>query len=262
MFPGAAREALFGAVARVYEYRVDMTRDLHAGDSVDALVERARGPDAITRVNKVLATRLYLGGKALEAFYFPADSSGQRRAKYYDAGGMSLATAFLRMPIEFSRISSNFGLRLHPILNVRRMHEGTDYAAVAGTPVRSVADGTVLGAIYNPGGYGNMVEIRHINGIVSRYGHLRAFARDIRSGARVSQGQTIGYVGMTGLATGPHLHFEILVGGRQTDPRIALRRADGTPLDKRDRPRFDQLRAVLAALLAQGDGVVRLAQAR
>lgn len=263
MFPGAAREQLFSLVARVYEYRVDMSHDLRAGDSVSALVERARGPEASTRVSKVLASRLFVGGKPIDAFYFPVDSIGAKpRSKYYDATGKSLATAFLRAPIEFSRISSQFGQRFHPILKINRMHEGTDYAAASGTPVRAIADGTVIRAVYNPGGYGNMVEIRHINGIVTRYGHLRAFGRGIRSGTRVSQGQTIGYVGMTGLATAPHLHFEVLVAGRQTNPVRALRSADGTPLPQRDKPLFDQARALLAGLLSHSEGVVRLAQVR
>ncbi|HYV96628.1 MAG TPA: M23 family metallopeptidase, partial [Gemmatimonadaceae bacterium] len=221
---------------------------------------RARGPESTTRVRKVLAARLFVGGKPIDAFYFPADSSG-KRLKYYDATGRSLATAFLRAPIEFTRISSGFGQRFHPILKINRMHEGTDYAAAQGTPVRAIADGTVLRAVYNPGGYGNLVEIRHINGIVTRYGHLRGFAKGMHTGARVAQGETIGYVGMTGLATAPHLHFEVLVGGQQTNPVRALARTDGTPLPQRDKPQFDASRVLLSQLLSHPEGVVRLAQA-
>lgn len=262
MFP-SVREQLYGSVARVYEYRVDMSHDLQPGDSVSALVERSRGPDSVTRVGRVLATRLSVGGKAIDAFLFPvASSSGKTTNRFFDASGKSLATAFLKTPIEFSRISSSFGSRFHPILKIRRMHEGTDYAAVAGTPIRSVADGRVLRAIYNPGGYGNMVEIQHNNGLVSRYGHMRAFASGIRSGVHVDQGQTIGYVGMTGLATAPHLHFEMLVGGKPTNPAVALRNADGTPLEAQYRGEFDARKAALAGMLGQPEGVVRLAIAK
>lgn len=249
-FPNA-RERLYASVAGVYEYRVDMSSELQPGDSVVALVERSRGPEDATRIQTVLATRLRVNGRTIEAFHFPADSATGRRARHYDAAGMSLATSFLRTPIEFSRISSRFGLRFHPILGVRRMHQGTDYAAVSGTPVRSIADGRVVRAVYNPGGYGNLVEIRHPNGLVSRYAHLRGFARGVRAGTNVAQGQTIGYVGMTGLATAPHLHFEILQAGKAANPERALRNADGTPLPARDRPQFDQVRSMLASLLTR-----------
>jgi murein DD-endopeptidase MepM/ murein hydrolase activator NlpD len=261
MFP-SVREQLYAAVASVYEYRVDMSHDLQPGDSVHALLERARGPDSTMRVRRVLATRLSVGGKPIEAYHFPVESGGKTRTRYFDATGRSLATAFLRAPIEFSRISSSFGSRFHPILKIRRMHSGTDYAAVSGTPIRAIADGRVLRAIYNPGGYGNMVEIQHPNGLVSRYAHMRAFATGVRSGTHVDQGQTIGYVGMTGLATAPHLHFEILVGGKQTNPARALQSADGTPIASEYRSQFDQVKGLLAGLLGRPAGIVRLAAAQ
>ena len=263
LFPGPAHEPLVIAIASVYDYRVDMTTQLRAGDSVYALVERARGPEFTTRVRRVLATRLFVDAKPMDAFYFPSESAGrQPKSKYYDALGKSLATAFLRTPIEFARISSGFGMRFHPILKVRRPHEGTDYAAASGTPVRSIGDGTVVSAVYNPGGYGNMVEVRHINGIVSRYAHLSRFAPSARRGTRVLQGETVGYVGMTGLATAPHLHFEMLVGGQQRNPAQALKNVDGTPIPAADRPRFEMLRTMLTGLLGRPEGVVRIAKAK
>jgi murein DD-endopeptidase MepM/ murein hydrolase activator NlpD len=127
--------------------------------------------------------------------------------------------------------------------------------------VRTIADGRVIRAIYNPGGYGNMVEVRHNNGFVSRYAHLRSFARGVRSGSQVRQGETVGYVGMTGLATAPHLHFELLVGGRPSNPMTALRSAEGTPLPAGERSAFDQLRQVLTSLLNRDGQIVRLADA-
>jgi murein DD-endopeptidase MepM/ murein hydrolase activator NlpD len=125
-----------------------------------------------------------------------------------------MRAAFLRAPLEFRRISSVFGMRKHPILGIWRRHAGTDYAASQGTPSGPWETGVVIFA-GRKGGYGNVLEVRHRNGFVTRYGHLRRFAKVARRGARVEIGQTIGYVGMTGLATAPHLHFEVLVGGAQ-----------------------------------------------
>ena len=153
-----------------------------------------------------------------------------------------MRAGFLRAPVEFRRISSVFGMRKHPILGTWRRHAGTDYAANAGTPVRAVGDGTVIRAGWG-GGYGNVLEIRHRNGYVTRYGHLRGFAEGIHVGARVSIEQTIGYVGMTGLATGPHLHFEVLIGGVQKDPRRVLQATAGPPLTGNDLQLFQSIRS-------------------
>lgn len=256
LFPGDARNDLVVRVATVYEYRVDMTRALWAGDSVYAVVQRRRGPNFATRVGSVLAARLLVHGKSIEAFLFP--DSTHRRA-YFDTLGTSLATRFLRTPIEFARISSHFSLsRFHPILQTWRAHRGTDYAAVSGTPVRAIGDGRVVRAGYSDGGYGNVIDIDH-GSIVTRYGHLRAFAAGIHAGVRVTQAQTIGYVGMTGLATAPHLHFEILKGGVQVNPEVALANAEGVPLPAGERPSFERMRAFLSGLLARPEGVVRMA---
>src|SRR6476469_3316729 len=162
--------------------------------------------------------------------------------EYFDATGKSLRASFLRAPVAFRRISSIFGGRRHPVLGIWRKHKGTDYAAAMGTPVRTVGDGVVIFA-GRKGGYGNVIDIRHRNGFVSRYGHLRGFAKGIHGGARVSIGSTIGYVGMTGLATGPHLHFEILVGGVQRDPRVALRMQGGMPIASSEKGLFNRMRS-------------------
>src|SRR5688500_15265154 len=140
-----------------------------------------------------------------------------------------MRSGFLRTPVAFRRISSGFGMRRHPILGTMRKHQGTDYAANAGTPIRAIGDGVVIRANFN-NGYGNVVEIRHPNGYVSRYGHMRGFASGIHGGARVNREQTIGYVGSTGLSTAPHLHFEVLVGGVQRNPRSVLQNASSEPI--------------------------------
>jgi murein DD-endopeptidase MepM/ murein hydrolase activator NlpD len=130
-----------------------------------------------------------------------------------------LRRAFLRAPLQFRRVSSRFGVRFHPLLHIWRSHQGVDFAAAYGTPVRATADGMVTHVGRAEGGYGNMIELRHANGIRTRYGHLSAFARGLQVGERVEQGETIGYVGSTGLSTGPHLHYEFLVNGRATNPQ-------------------------------------------
>lgn len=235
----SARAELAFSLADIFEYRVDMSRDLHVGDKFSVLVERLQKPNGAIIVNKILGARLALSGSEIEAIRF---SSGEAGGDYFDRSGKSLRASFLRTPVAFRRISSIFGGRRHPVLGVWRRHKGTDYAAAMGTPVRSVGDGIVVFA-GRKGGYGNVVDIRHRNGFVSRYGHLRSFSKGTRRGARVAIGMTIGTVGMTGMATGPHLHFEILVNGVQRDPRIALRIKGGDPIPSRERNVFQQLRS-------------------
>src|SRR4029079_1101504 len=159
----------------------------------------------------------------------------------YDASGMSLRAAFLRAPVTFRRISSVFGARKPPIFGEWPNHTGTDYAAAEGTPVRAIGDGVVIFA-GKKGGYGNMIDIRHRNGMGSRYGHMRNFATGMRPGARVAMGSTIGYVGMTGWATGPHLHFEIRVNGVARDPKLALQSRSGDPIPADERSLFQRMR--------------------
>lgn len=243
--PAGARAELAWNVADIYEYRLDMSRDLQPGDEFRVLFEREQGPQGAVRVGRVLAAGYTSGDASIDAIRF---ESGEGRGRYYDATGKSLQAMFLRAPLEFRRISSVFGMRKHPILGTWRAHRGTDYAASSGTPVRSIGDGVVVRA-GRMSGYGNVVDVRHANGFVSRYGHLRGFAKGMRSGTRVGIGQTVGYVGMTGLATAPHLHFEVLVGGVQRNPRTALASTGGAPLAASDRAAFDRMRDAYVAML-------------
>lgn len=259
LLPARLRAELAWSLADIMEYRIDMSRDLQPGDGVRVLFERSSTPTGAVRVGRVLAVSLEQARDTIQAFRFgPSEGKGQ----YYDAEGKSLRAAFLRAPLEFRRISSVFGRRKHPILNTWRSHNGTDYAAASGTPVRAIGEGVVVFAGVR-GGYGNTLEIKHPNGYVSRYAHLRGFARGARRGARVGIGETIGFVGMTGLATGPHLHFEVLVNGVQRNPSVALADKAGVPLEGRDRARFQQSRSMLLAALTRPDaaGAVRLASA-
>ena len=163
---------------------------------------------------------------------------------------MSLRSAFLRAPVAFRRITSIFGTRKHPIFGNWRNHSGTDYAAPTGTPIRAIGDGAVVSA-GRRGGYGNVIDIRHRNGMVSRYGHMRNFAAGIRPGTRVTMGNTIGYVGSTGWATGPHLHFEIRVAGIARDPRLALQSKGGEAIPSGERSLFQKMRNQTLASLSQ-----------
>jgi murein DD-endopeptidase MepM/ murein hydrolase activator NlpD len=237
-------------IADVYAWQIDFTRDVQAGDRFQVLFERLVSDEGEIRFGRVLASDLTMSGKSMTAFRF--EQSG--RSAFYDGAGNSLRRAFLRAPVQFRRISSSFARsRRHPVLGITRRHEGTDYAAAPGTPVMAAGDGVVVRA-GRAGGYGNLIELRHRNGITTRYGHLRAFARGIRAGARVEQGQTIGYVGSTGLASGPHLHYEFRVNGQARDSR-RVELGNGTPVSRNDREEFDRQRDRLLALLHPGQAI-------
>jgi murein DD-endopeptidase MepM/ murein hydrolase activator NlpD len=253
VLPPSARHQLAWSLADIFEYKVDMSRDLHQGDKFHLLVERLQKPNGAIIVNKILGARLALSTSqnALEAIHF--DPPGGGSTQYYDASGMSLRAAFLRAPVAFRRISSIFGARKHPIFGEWRNHTGTDYAAAMGTPVRAIGDGVVVFAGVK-GGYGNMIDIRHRNGMVSRYGHMRNFAVGMRPGMRVAMGSTIGFVGMTGWATGPHLHFEIRVDGVAHDPKLALQSRGGEPIPANERALFQKMRNQTLASLSDTHG--------
>lgn len=238
--PVRQRVALAWAIADVYDWEIDFTRDLRPGDRVEVLIERLQSPDGERRLGRILAARVDVGGSPSFAFAF---DNARGETGFFDERGRSLRRAFLRAPLRFSHISSRFGGRFHPILKRWRTHEGTDYAAAYGTPVRATADGIVTEAGRN-GGYGNLIELRHANGIRTRYGHLSRFAAGLHVGQRVQQEQTIGYVGSTGLSTGPHLHYEFLVNGRPTNPQRKDAGA-GEPVPSKLRAAFDSTRVLL-----------------
>jgi len=241
----AQRMQLTYALADLYEFRIDMSRDLRVGDSFIVVSEREHGPEGAVRVGRIIAASMKLSGQTVDAIPF---KSANVRGDFFDGDGRPLRCCFLRAPLEFRRISSRFGLRRHPILGTMRRHQGTDYAASAGTPVRAIGGGVVIKAGWG-NGYGNMIELRHPNGFVSRYGHMQGFAKGIRPGTRVDVGKTIGFVGSTGLATGPHLHFEILVNGAQRDPRVALDKTGRQPIPAAESRAFAAARSDAMALM-------------
>ncbi len=207
-------EDLVYDLADVFAWKVDFTRDLRKGDSFRLALERKVRPDGSIRSRHFLAIELVNGGRTIRAI--PRSRPGGRYA-YYDEEGRSLHGAFLRYPVPY-RITSRFtSRRYHPILKRYRAHEGIDYGAPTGAPVEVTASGVVTRAGF-AGGYGRLVEVRHAQGIRTRYAHLSSIALRVRPGARVNQGDVIGRVGSSGLATGPHLHYEFLRNGHHQNP--------------------------------------------
>ena len=198
------------------------------------------------RTGRIQAAEFINQGKSYRAMYFQTDSN---HGGYYTPDGKSVRKAFLRSPLEFSRISSGFSLsRLHPVLGTWRAHKGVDYAAPTGTKVKVTADGTVS-FVGKQGGYGNVVMVSHQGRYTTVYGHLSRFANGIHRGQQVGQGDIIGYVGMTGLASGPHLHYEFKINGQQRDPlRVAL--PDATPISTLQKTAFQEATSNLLGQLA------------
>lgn len=240
---------------RAFPHQIDFRRDMRRGTSFRILYERMLRPDGSARTGRVLAARIELRDRRHEAFLFV---TADGREEYYSRRGESVRRLYFGAPLQVRRISSAFSRsRFHPILGVNRPHNGIDYAAPAGTPVRAVGDGVVWRAAYS-GGYGNVVEVQHSHGYLSRYAHLRGFRSGIRPGQRVRQGEVIGYVGMTGLATGPHLHFEFHSNGRPVNP-ATVRFVPADPVPARYRSRFHTLVELKLAKFEQWDEALRLA---
>jgi murein DD-endopeptidase MepM/ murein hydrolase activator NlpD len=246
-----ATDREIAALADAFSYDVDFQRDVRPGDEFELVFERFYDDEGNTvRTGDLLFVALdsRRGPRAFYQFLAPGDS----RPDWYDAEGKSARKFLMRTPINGARLSSGYGMRRHPILGYSRMHRGTDFAAPTGTPILAAGDGTIIRA-GRYGGYGNYVRIRHANGYETAYAHMSRYARGVRAGVRVRQGQVIGYVGTTGRSTGPHLHYEVLRRGRQINP-INLRVANGRNLTGRalelfqiERARIDTLRQVRAS---------------
>ena len=247
------RNQLVLALADVYGWEVDFARDLRPGDAFHVVAERLVSAEGEARFGRVVAARLDLSGRRLYAFRLDAGD----RADFWDEAGRSLRRDFLRSPLRYGRVSSRFsGSRWQPILHYYRAHLGTDFAADMGTEVRAIGAGTVVFA-GREGGYGNLVEIRHPRGFETRYGHLLRFAEGVGTGVHVEQNQVIGYVGSSGLSTGPHLHFEVRQNGRAVNPLRELGgAAPGAPIPAALRPVFEREKQRLLQLLEPPPPVV------
>lgn len=221
-------------LAEIFAWEVDFQRDLQKGDSFGMLVEKRFRDGRRCGYGRILAAEFKNDRKTWQAVLYEDDNV---RPAYYSPEGKSLRKAFLKAPLHYTRISSGYSKRrLHPITKTWKAHPAIDYAAPAGTPVHTVADGTVLEAARNPSN-GNYVKVRHANGYQTLYLHLSRFGKGIRKGASVVQGQVIGFVGATGLATGPHLCFRVTRNGKPVDPR-RLDSASLSAFSPRDLDRF------------------------
>lgn len=210
-------------VADIFRWDIDFVLDIQPGDRFRVIYEHLSQDGEPLGEGEVLAVEFINQGTVYRALRFvhdgQADDDDAGDFGYYTPDGKSLRKAFLRAPLEFTRVSSRFNLfRRHPVLNRMRAHRGVDYAAPTGTPVKAAGEGRVR-FIGNKGGYGKVIEIQHANEVRTLYGHLSRFASGLRQGERVRQGEVIGFVGMTGLATGPHLHYEYLLRGVHQDPQ-------------------------------------------
>ncbi len=207
-------------MAEMFSSEIDFHTDLRRGDHFNVVYESQYRGGQLVKTGLVLAAEFTNQGKTYRAVMY---RNPEGEVNYFTPEGKSLHKSFLRSPLEFSRISSGFSMgRFHPVLQRMRAHKGVDFAAPTGTRVKASSDG-VVSFVGVKGGYGNVVILKHQNNMSTLYGHLSRFSPGLRNGQRVSQGQIIGHVGMTGLATGPHLHYELLVNGRHVDPlKIAL----------------------------------------
>ncbi len=244
-------------LAEIFAWDIDFSRSVQPGDEFSILYERLflvgeDGTETYVRPGRILAGRYTNGLHEYRAVYF---EQAEGRGGYYRPDGSSVRRQLLRTPLNYRRISSRFSRsRLHPILKVRRPHLGVDYAAPRGTPVWAVADGTVISRGYS-GGLGHLVKVRHANGYVSYYGHLSRYPRGLKVGQRVQQKEVIGYVGSTGISTGPHLHYQLMKNGKSVDP-AAVRTPAGEPIPAANQETFAGLRDELLRQLDPAPVVV------
>ncbi|WP_142850722.1 peptidoglycan DD-metalloendopeptidase family protein [Telmatospirillum sp. J64-1] len=232
---------------KALSYDVDFQRDIRSGDNFEVLVERFYDNKGnLVREGDLLYASLTLSGRAITLYRYE-DSAGI--VDWYTANGESVRKALLRTPVDGARISSNFGMRKHPILGYSRMHKGVDFAVPIGTPVMAAGDGVVEKA-GNFGAYGYYVRIRHSDKYATAYAHLSRFAQGVRAGARVRQGQIIAYSGNTGRSTGPHLHYEVLAGNEQVNP-LSVKFQSGNKLAGKELQKFKVAMAETERMLAQ-----------
>lgn len=220
LYGSAARanipSSVIAEMIRVYSWNIDFQRDIRSGDKIEVLYEAFETEDGeFARYGNVLYASLSVGGRDYPIYRFEMDDG---RVDYFEPDGISIRKTLMRTPVDGARISSGFGMRKHPILGYNKMHKGMDFAAPTGTPIYAAGDGVVEHA-GRKGAYGNYIRVRHNSKLKTAYAHLHKIKKGVSPGARVKQGEVIGYVGTTGRSTGPHLHYEVLVHNKQVNPR-------------------------------------------
>ena len=241
-----ATASIVRAASRVFATKFDLQRDIRASDQFTLVFDRD-----VTEAGRTVDVGALLYAELKGRTFYRFQPAGAKEPQFFDENGKNLRSAMMRTPLQsFRRVSSNFGVRTHPISGYRKMHQGIDFAASTGTPVVAPADGVVVEA-RRWGGYGNWLRIRHANGLESGYGHLSRYGSGIRAGQRVSQGQVVAYVGSTGASTGPHLHYEIWRGGRRINP-AGIRTQEGTELAGADLVAFRAEKSRIDRIIASG----------
>ena len=220
--------------ANIFGFEVDFQRDIRAGDRFEVYYERFVDEDNIVRnTGKIIYASMFVNSKELSLYNFKF----KNKEGYYDVDGKSVIKTLMKTPINGARLSSSFGLRKHPILGYNKLHQGTDFAARTGTPIMASGSGVVLRA-QKYKGYGNYVSIKHNSTYVTAYGHMSKYGRNIKKGVRVNQGQIIGYVGSTGMSTGPHLHYEVIKNEKRINSQ-RLKLPTGKVLNNEARNKFE-----------------------
>ena len=220
--------------ANMYGFEVDFQRDIRSGDKFEIYYEKYIDENNVVRnTGKIIHASMFVNNKELSLYNFRFNN----KEGYYDVDGKSVIKTLMKTPINGARLSSSFGLRKHPILGYNKLHQGTDFAAPRGTPIMASGSGVVLRA-QKYKGYGNFVSIRHNSTYVTAYGHMSKYGRGIRKGVRVNQGQIIGYVGSTGMSTGPHLHYEVIKNGKRINSQ-RLKLPTGKILNNEARNKFE-----------------------
>jgi murein DD-endopeptidase MepM/ murein hydrolase activator NlpD len=220
--------------ARIFGFEVDFQRDIRQGDWFEILYEKFEDDNNKVRdTGKIIYASMYVNGEEINLYNFKFKNVED----FYDIKGKSITKSLMKTPINGARLSSSFGMRKHPILGYNKMHRGTDFAAPSGTPIMASGSGTVTRARWCGGG-GNCVKIKHNSTYETIYAHMKAFAKGIKEGRKVKQGQIIGYVGSTGLSTGPHLHYEVLVNGKKMNSQ-KLKLPSGKTLSGEEREQFE-----------------------
>jgi murein DD-endopeptidase MepM/ murein hydrolase activator NlpD len=231
--------------ANMYGFEVDFQRDVRSGDKFEVYYERYTDEDNIVRnTGKIIYASMFVNNKELSLYNFEHNNT----KGYYDVDGKSVIKTLMKTPINGARLSSSYGMRKHPILGYNKLHQGTDFAAPTGTPIMASGSGVILRA-QKYKGYGNFVSIKHNSTYVTAYGHMSKYGRGIRKGVRVNQGQIIGYVGSTGMSTGPHLHYEVIKNGKRINSQ-RLKLPTGKTLSNRARNKFEVERIKIDVKLA------------
>lgn len=232
--------AAMASLTKVLSYNVDFQRDIKLGDSFRVIYDELHNPDGqLVRTGDIAYAELILNDRVVKVYRFKQANGDY---DYFDESGRTLKRSLLRTPVNAARMTSGFGMRRHPILGYSKMHRGVDFGAPTGTPIYAAGDGVIVERAYK-GAYGNYVRIRHTGDMSTAYAHMSRFANGVQKGSRVKQGQVIGYVGSTGRSTGPHLHYEILVGGVQVNPLKVANVSLTEPLKGGDLARFKAMQA-------------------